>query len=159
MIESKDLAAAEGWLAGVRRVLSPNQDERPAGQVARLIVIHSISLPPGQFGGAAIEQLFTNCLDPAAHPYFQEVHALRVSAHFLIRRDGKLVQFVAISKRAWHAGVSCWRGRERCNDFAIGIELEGADDQFFADAQYECLGKLVRTLRVPLSDRCRCWSR
>lgn len=137
----------EGWLAGARQVVSPNQDERPAGEAVRLIVVHSISLPPGQFGGDAIERLFTNRLDPAGHPVFREVHELRVSAHFLIRRDGGLVQFVATSKRAWHAGVSCWRGREHCNDFAIGIELEGDDARVFADVQYECLGKLVRWLR------------
>jgi AmpD protein len=140
-------AEAGGWFAGVRRVVSPNQDERPVGEIIRLIVVHSISLPPGQFGGQAIEQLFTNRLDPAEHPYFREVHGLRVSAHFLIRRDGELVQFVATSMRAWHAGTSCWRGRERCNDFAIGIELEGADDQIFTDPQYEGLAKLVRVLR------------
>lgn len=140
-------AAAEDWIDGARRVVSPNQDERPAGTVVRLIVVHSISLPPGQFGGEAIEQFFTNRLDPAGHPYFREVHSLRVSAHFLIRRDGELAQFVATSKRAWHAGVSCWHGRERCNDFAIGIELEGDDDQAFTDVQYERLGKLVRMLR------------
>lgn len=140
-------ADADDWLDGARRVASPNQDERPVGEAVRLIVVHSISLPPGQFGGEAIEQLFTNRLDPARHPSFREVHALRVSAHFLIRRTGELVQFVATSKRAWHAGVSCWRGRERCNDFAIGIEIEGDDERAFADVQYERLGKLVRILR------------
>jgi len=147
MTDPVSAAAAGNWLAGARRVVSPNQDARPAGAVARLIVVHSISLPPGQFGGDAIERLFTNRLDPAEHPSFRAVHDLRVSAHFLIRRDGELVQFVATSMRAWHAGVSCWRGRERCNDFAIGIELEGADDQAFTDAQYEGLGMLVRALR------------
>lgn len=141
-------AAADGhWLAGARRVASPNHDDRPPGGVVRLIVVHSISLPPGRFGGEAIEQLFTNRLDPAEHPYFREVHALRVSAHFLIRRDGELVQFVATARRAWHAGVSCWRGRERCNDFSIGIEIEGDDDRTFTDAQYERLATLLRVLR------------
>lgn len=141
-------AAADGhWLAGARRVASPNHDDRPAGEVVRLIVVHSISLPPGRFGGEAIEQLFTNRLDPAGHPYFRDVHALRVSAHFLIRRDGELVQFVATARRAWHAGVSCWHGRERCNDFSIGIEIEGDDEQAFTDAQYERLAGLVRVLR------------
>lgn len=138
---------ANGWLVGVRRVVSPNQDERPQGERIRLIVIHSISLPPGRFGGDAIEQLFTNRLNPAGHPYFVEVHHLRVSAHFLVRRDGELIQFVATTRRAWHAGVSCWRGRERCNDFAIGIEVEGADDQDFSEAQYARLAALVRQLR------------
>ncbi len=139
--------AAGPWLEGARRVASPNQDDRPSGDPVCLIVIHSISLPPGQFGGAAIEQLFTNCLDPLEHPYFHEVHGLRVSAHFLIRRDGELVQFVATSKRAWHAGVSCWHGREGCNDISIGIELEGDDAHPFNDTQYASLGKLVCALR------------
>lgn len=147
MIDPASVAASDDWLAGARRVISPNQDQRPADEVIRLIVVHSISLPPGQFGGEAIEQLFTNRLDPAGHPYFREVHGMRVSAHFVIRRDGELVQFVATSMRAWHAGVSCWRGRERCNDFAIGIELEGEEHRAFADAQYDCLGRLVRELR------------
>jgi AmpD protein len=138
---------AEGWVAAARRVVSPNQDRRPDGERIRLIVIHSISLPPGRFGGEAIEQLFTNRLDPAGHPYFAEVHRLRVSAHFLVRRDGELLQFVATPRRAWHAGVSCWRGRERCNDFAIGIELEGTDDRDFTAAQYQRLAALVRQLR------------
>jgi AmpD protein len=141
------LTDADGWLADARRVVSPNQDARPDGEHARLIVIHSISLPPGKFGGEAIEQLFTNRLDPAGDPYFREVHHLRVSAHFLVRRDGELIQFVATSRRAWHAGVSCWRSRERCNDFTIGIEAEGADDQDFTANQYERLATLVRLLR------------
>jgi len=138
---------ADGWLADARRVVSPNQDARPDGERARLVVIHSISLPPGRFGGEAIEQLFTNRLDPAGDPYFREVHRLRVSAHFLVRRDGELIQFVATSQRAWHAGASCWRCRERCNDFTIGIEVEGADDQDFTANQYERLAALVRLLR------------
>lgn len=137
----------EGWLAGVRRVASPNCDERPAGSSVQLIVVHAISLPPGEFGGDAIERLFTNRLDPAAHPYFREVHALRVSAHFLIRRDGGIVQFVPCRLRAWHAGASCWRGLERCNDFSLGIELEGSDDKPFDAPQYEALAGLIRTLR------------
>lgn len=138
---------ADGWLAEARQVVSPNHDERPPDARVRLIVVHSISLPPGRFGGEAIEQLFTNRLDPAADPYFREVHRLRVSAHFLVRRDGQLLQFVATSRRAWHAGASCWRGRERCNDFSIGIEVEGADDQDFTASQYERLATLVRRLR------------
>ena len=117
-------------------------------------MVHSISLPPGEFGGDAIERLFTNRLDPAAHPYFREIAGLKVSSHFLIRRDGELVQFVPVARRAWHAGVSSWRGRERCNDFSIGVELEGTDDGPFTDAQYACLASLVAALKAkhPLRD-------
>jgi N-acetyl-anhydromuramoyl-L-alanine amidase len=111
-----------------------------------LLVIHNISLPPGCFGGDAIEHLFTNCLDSTAHPYYAEICGLQVSAHFLIRRCGELVQFVATGARAWHAGVSCWRGRDNCNDFSIGVELEGCDDVSYADAQYATLAVLTDTL-------------
>jgi N-acetyl-anhydromuramoyl-L-alanine amidase len=137
-----------------RFVDSPNQDERPAGTSITLAVIHSISLPPGEFGGDAIERLFTNRLDPAAHPYFAGIAALEVSSHFLIRRDGELVQFVPVERRAWHAGTSSWRGRPRCNDFSIGIELEGTDDGPFTDAQYARLATLLNGLRrdLPLRD-------
>lgn len=119
-----------------------------------LLVIHAISLPPGRFGGPGIEQLFTNRLDPAAHPYYREIAGLRVSSHFLIRRDGSLVQFVACGRRAWHAGVSVWQGRERCNDFSIGVELEGTDEQPFEAAQYTRLVALTQALRgrYPLTD-------
>ena len=119
-----------------------------------MIVVHGISLPPGEFGGEAIERLFTNRLDPGAHPCFATIAALRVSAHFLIRRDGALVQFVPCGRRAWHAGESAWRGRRRCNDFSIGIELEGADDIAYAPAQYATLGRLIRALRrrYPIAD-------
>ena len=135
-------------------VRSPNHDERPAGTRITLLVVHSISLPPGEFGGDAIEQLFTNRLDPAAHPYFREIAGLRVSSHFLVRRDGELVQFVPVSRRAWHAGVSSWRGRSRCNDFSIGVELEGTDDGPFTDRQYERLASLIASLKkkLPLRD-------
>ncbi len=126
---------------------SPNWDERPPHTEVTLLVIHSISLPPGQYGGDEIERLFTNCLDPHAHPYFREICALKVSSHFLVRRDGEVVQFVAPQKRAWHAGLSSWRGRERCNDFSIGIELEGCEEEGFAGVQYEALVALVRKLR------------
>ncbi len=136
-----------GWLQAARRIESPNQDERPAGELVRLIVIHAISLPPNEFGGPGIIELFTNRLEPQAHPYYREIHALRVSAHFLIRRDGELIQFVSCARRAWHAGVSSWQGRERCNDFSIGIELEGCDELPFADAQYPALDALLAELR------------
>jgi AmpD protein len=112
---------AQGWLSGVRRVASPNGDRRPAGTRISLLVIHNISLPPGEFGGGAIEQLFTNTLDCDAHPYFDRLRGLKVSAHFLIRRDGRITQFVPCGQRAWHAGVSEWQGRSRCNDFSLGI--------------------------------------
>ena len=138
---------AEGWVEGARRIPSPNCDERPSGQTVRLIVIHAISLPPGEFGGDGIVQLFTNMLDPAAHPYYREIQSLRVSAHFLIRRDGELVQFVPCRLRAWHAGNSCWRGVGGCNDFSIGIELEGSDEVSFEAAQYTTLARLIVRLR------------
>ncbi|MDR3298859.1 MAG: 1,6-anhydro-N-acetylmuramyl-L-alanine amidase AmpD [Candidatus Accumulibacter sp.] len=141
-------ATANGWFAGARRVPSPNCDERPDGQTASLIVIHAISLPPTQFGGDDIERLFTNTLDPDAHPYFARVHALRVSAHFLIRRDGELIQFVSCDRRAWHAGISRWQGRQACNDFSIGIELEGCDELPFEDIQYARLIELIGRARA-----------
>jgi N-acetyl-anhydromuramoyl-L-alanine amidase len=133
---------------------SPNCDERPPDTELTLVVIHSISLPPGEYGGDWIERLFTNCLDPAAHPYFAEIHALRVSSHFLIRRGGEVVQFVPPERRAWHAGASSWRGRSRCNDFSIGIELEGTDEDVFTDAQYAALCGLLKHLqkKFPLRD-------
>ena len=128
-------------------VESPNCDERPSGVDVTLVILHSISLPPGQYGGDSIERLFTNCLDPQAHPYFREICGLKVSAHFLVRRDGSVVQFVPVERRAWHAGVSSWRGRERCNDFSIGIELEGSDETPFEPVQYEALTKLIKQLQ------------
>ncbi|MEF8700112.1 MAG: 1,6-anhydro-N-acetylmuramyl-L-alanine amidase AmpD [Candidatus Accumulibacter sp. UW20] len=139
---------ADGWLDGVRRVESPNCDERPPGESVSLIVVHAISLPPGQFGGEAIIHLFTNRLDPAAHPYFAQISGLQVSAHFLVRRDGELIQFVACRQRAWHAGQSSWQGRSRCNDFSLGIELEGCDELPFDEAQYACLADLLGRLRA-----------
>jgi AmpD protein len=143
-----------GWIAGARRVASPNCDSRPAGSAITLAVLHSISLPRGEYGGGAIERLFTNRLDPASHPSFADLAGLKVSSHFLIRRDGGLVQFVPVSKRAWHAGASRWRSRARCNDFSIGIELEGVDDDRFEDAQYARLASLIESVReiVPLRD-------
>ncbi|HEX6829126.1 MAG TPA: 1,6-anhydro-N-acetylmuramyl-L-alanine amidase AmpD [Burkholderiales bacterium] len=135
-----------GVLEGVRYIPSPNCDERPAGAVIELLVIHSISLPPGEFGGPHIVRLFTNTLDCGAHPYFAGLRGLRVSAHFLVRRRGGIIQFVPCGKRAWHAGVSSWRGRPRCNDYSVGIELEGADDRPFTASQYRALERLVRAL-------------
>jgi N-acetyl-anhydromuramoyl-L-alanine amidase len=126
--------------------ISPHCDERPPGTAISLLVIHNISLPPGEFGGRWIDDLFMGRLDPAAHPYFAEIVALKVSAHYLIRRDGSLIQYVPEEMRAWHAGVSSWKGRERCNDFSIGVELEGADDVPFAEPQYETLANLTRDL-------------
>ena len=138
----------------MRIVSSPNCDERPAGTQVTLVVLHSISLPPGEYGGNAIERFFTNRLDPAAHPYLQTIHSSRVSSHYLVRRDGQVIQFVAPEKRAWHAGASSWRGRERCNDFSIGIELEGTDEGPFEAAQYDALVALLNRLkkRFPLGD-------
>lgn len=137
----------KGWLRGVRRIVSPNCDPRPEGTQVSLIVIHAISLPPDHFGGPGVVELFTNRLDPHAHPYYATIQQLRVSAHFFIRRDGELIQFVPTEARAWHAGVSCWRGRERCNDFSIGIELEGCDTKPFEEAQYTALKTLLKRLR------------
>lgn len=137
-----------GLLAGIRYIASPNCDERPAGAAAELLVIHNISLPPGEFGGPGIVDLFTNQLDGGAHPYYREIAQLRVSAHFLVRRDGELIQFVPCGMRAWHAGESTWRGRDRCNDYSIGVELEGTDETPFADAQYERLADLTRSLQA-----------
>jgi len=146
MTAARDFDQA-GWLAGVRRIRSPNADERPPGADVTLVVVHGISLPPGVFGGDAIERLFTNRLDPGVHPAFAAVALLRVSAHFLIRRDGTLVQFVPCTMRAWHAGVSLWHGRERCNDFSIGVELEGTDERPYTGRQYRRLAALVRRIR------------
>jgi AmpD protein len=137
---------AAGRVSGVRYVNSPNHDRRPPGTVIDLLVIHNISLPPGEFCGSAIIQLFTNTLDTTAHPYYAQLRDLKVSSHFLIRRNGEIIQFVRCNQRAWHAGVSSWRGRERCNDFSIGVELEGSDEAPFAAAQYQVLAKLTRRL-------------
>lgn len=125
---------------------SPNCSARPPGTIISLVILHSISLPPGRYGGDAIERLFTNRLDWDAHPYFQSIRDLRVSAHFVIRRDGKLLQFVSCDQRAWHAGVSTWRGRDNCNDYSIGIELEGLEGHTFEPAQYAALVTLLRAL-------------
>ena len=126
---------------------SPHFDERPEGERISLLVIHNISLPPGEFGGPHVDELFMGTLHPGAHPYFAALAGLCVSAHYLIRRDGSLIQYVPPEKRAWHAGVSSWKGREACNDFSIGVELEGADDVPFAEPQYEALARLTRNLQ------------
>ena len=136
-----------GWLSGVCRIVSPNCDARPPGTTIDLLVIHNISLPPDEFGGSAIAQLFTNTLDTTAHPYYAQLEGVKVSAHFLIRREGEIIQFVPCRKRAWHAGVSIWQGRSACNDFSLGIELEGGDSVPFSDQQYAALVRLTRRLK------------
>lgn len=137
----------QGVLVGCEYIPSPNCDERPAGAI-ELLVVHNISLPPDEFGGEGVRRLFTNTLDPAAHPYYASIADLRVSAHFFVRRDGQIIQFVPCLKRAWHAGGSCWQGVSRCNDFSIGIELEGSDTVPFTDAQYAALRQLTLALRA-----------
>ena len=135
-----------GWWSGARRRSSPNWGARPAGVAVELIVVHSISLPPGEYGSDSIERLFTNRLDWNAHPYFSQIRGLQVSSHFLVRRGGECMQFVDCNRRAWHAGRSSWRGRDNCNDFSIGIELEGVDSAPYEDAQYTTLAALVVAL-------------
>jgi N-acetyl-anhydromuramoyl-L-alanine amidase len=137
---------ATGLAAQVKQVLSPHFDARPPGSAPELIVVHGISLPPGEFGGAWIDQLFADTLDADAHPYFRSIARQRVSAHALIRRDGQIVQYVPFQARAWHAGESQYQGRTACNDFSIGIEVEGTDDVAYEDAQYESLARLIRAL-------------
>ena len=136
----------DGWLDGATRRLSPNQDARPDPADVSLLVVHGISLPPGEFGGPWIDALFTNRLDLGAHPYFAQLAGLRVSSHLLIRRDGAIVQYVPFGARAWHAGASAFAGRERCNDYSIGVELEGADTVPYTDAQYAALAGVARAL-------------
>ena len=137
---------ATGLLAGVEQVLSPHLDDRPGGATLDLIIIHGISLPPGEFGGPWIDRLFTGDLPAEAHPYFRAIAGGRVSAHALIRRAGAIVQYVPFGQRAWHAGVSAYQGRLACNDFSVGIELEGTDDIPYTDAQYERLAALIQAL-------------
>jgi AmpD protein len=139
---------AAGWIPGIPRNDSPNHDARPAGTPICLIVLHAISLPPGEFDGDAVADLFANRLDPAAHPYFAGIAGRQVSAHFFIRRDGSVTQFVSCLSRAWHAGISCWCARERCNDFSLGIEIEGDDHVAFEAAQYATLNTLLAALRL-----------
>lgn len=137
----------QGWLAGVRRVPSPNHDARPASAPPALIVIHGISLPPGHFGRGPVDALFCNRLDGAAHPFYAGIAGLRVSAHALIERTGALTQYVSFAARAWHAGRSSWAGRSRVNDFSVGIELEGTDECPYTPAQYRQLAALIAALR------------
>lgn len=141
-----------GWWSAARHCRSPNFGPRPAGTTVSLLVIHSISLPPGEYGGDAIERLFTNRLDWGAHAYFETIRGVEVSAHFVIHRDGGLLQFVSCDRRAWHAGRSSWRGRDDCNDFSIGVELEGLEGEPFEAAQYAALATLARALarRYPI---------
>jgi N-acetyl-anhydromuramoyl-L-alanine amidase len=145
---------SQGLLKEASFIPSPNFDERPGDAKVELVVIHNISLPPGEFGGSGIIDLFSNRLDPNAHPYYQTIQDLKVSSHFLIRRDGEIIQFISCLKRAWHAGASNWCGRDRCNDYSIGVELEGCDDQPFEPVQYEKLTELVRALKTayPIRD-------
>lgn len=145
---------SQGRLARALQVASPNQDERPAGVSISLLVIHNISLPPDEFGGPDVVDLFLNRLDCSAHPYYERLRGLEVSSHFLLRRTGELIQFVPCGRRAWHAGASRWRGRDRCNDFSIGVELEGSDHVAFTDAQYDGLARLTRELQAcyPIED-------
>ena len=142
----KQLQIKDGWLVNERRVLSPHFDQRPEPQDISLLIIHYISLPPEQFGGGYIDDFFQGKLDAQIHPYFEEISALRVSAHCLIQRTGQITQYVNFADRAWHAGLSCFEGRDKCNDFAIGIELEGSNEQPFTDAQYAALQALTQEI-------------
>jgi N-acetyl-anhydromuramoyl-L-alanine amidase len=137
---------AQGWMSGLRQIPSPNHDSRPPHTAINLLVIHGISLPPNEYGGDAVTRFFTNTLDHSEHPYFEQLKNVRVSSHFLIRRDGQIIQFVPCNKRAWHAGASIWHGRSRCNDFSIGIELEGSDFEAYTASQYSSLVRLTRRL-------------
>ncbi|CAB1275711.1 1,6-anhydro-N-acetylmuramyl-L-alanine amidase AmpD [Candidatus Nitrosacidococcus tergens] len=137
---------SQGWLTHTRHLISPNYDERPVDTVIDWLVIHCISLPPGEYGGPWIDRLFTNTLDPNVHPYFREIYHLKVSTHVLITRQGIITQYVSFHKRAWHAGVSSLQGRNRCNDFTIGIELEGTDTTTYELIQYQVLAQLIQVL-------------
>jgi AmpD protein len=151
--DAADASWRGGWLRAARHCPSPNFGPRPPGAAIDLIVLHSISLPPGVYGGPEVEQLFTNQLDWGAHPYFEDIRGMEVSSHFFVRRDGEVVQFVDADARAWHAGQSCWRGRHNCNDDSIGIELEGLEGDRFEPAQYEALAQLCTQLvqRYPVA--------
>lgn len=147
MSEAPASAWSQGWYAQARHVVSPNVGVRPVDARIDLAVIHSISLPPGVYGGTEIEQLFTNQLDWSAHPYFEQIRGLEVSSHFVIRRDGGLLQFASVFDRAWHAGRSSWQGRDNCNDYSVGIELEGLEHEAFDPPQYDTLASLLQALR------------
>jgi AmpD protein len=136
----------KGWIREARRVPSPNCEPRPPACEPELLVLHNISLPPGRYGGDCIERFFTNCLDWEEHAYYEEIRGMEVSAHLLVRRSGEVVQFVNLDERAWHAGCSSWQGRDNCNDFSVGIELEGCDDDPYTDAQYDALLALTTLL-------------
>lgn len=138
---------SQGWLTPARKRPSENTSQRPEGVDVSLIVIHGISLPPAEFGGDYIDQLFSNALDPEEHPYFKEIYQLRVSSHLLIKRDGSINQYVPFDQSAWHAGVSSYRGQAQCNDYSIGIELEGTDDIAYTEAQYESLNSAIEVIR------------
>jgi len=140
-------AIVEGELHGVQQIISPNADSRPDPAPISLLVIHNISLPPGEFGGGYVERLFTNCLDPGEHPYFSEIAGLRVSSHLFIDRIGQVTQFVNLNDRAWHAGMSSWCEHQPCNDYSIGIELEGTDYLSFTDSQYDTLVSVTRSVQ------------
>jgi AmpD protein len=144
----------DGWWRHARHLRSPNFGPRPPDEAVTLAIVHSISLPPGEYGGEAVRLLFTNRLDPKAHPYYAQLEGMKVSAHFFLRRDGELIQFVSCDQRAWHAGASQWNGREDCNGWSIGIELEGLEGEAFEPAQYRVLSRLLRALarRYPLAD-------
>ena len=146
MLPAMEVDPDSGLLEGARHVPSPNFDARPSGMTTDLIVVHGISLPPGEFGGAWIDRLFTNLLPVDAHPYFAEIAGLRVSSHLCIRRDGSVTQYVRFHERAWHAGQSSWQGRAACNDFSIGVELEGADTVPYDPRQYQALAEVVAAL-------------
>lgn len=135
-----------GWLSVARQVPSPNFNKRPDGSIVDLLVIHNISLPPGEYGGSEVEDFFLNKLDTTAHPYFKKIEGVAVSAHFFIRRDGELVQFVSLDDRAWHAGESCFAEVNNCNDYSIGVELEGTDHEPYSEAQYQSLTSLTEAL-------------
>tara|TARA_R110002074_G_scaffold225699_1_gene397322 strand:- start:932 stop:1489 length:558 start_codon:yes stop_codon:yes gene_type:complete len=149
---TKHIIDDAGWLESVEVIESPNCDARPENTSIKLIVVHGISLPPGEYGGGNIQKLFCNKLDPASHDYFAGICDLRVSAHCLIERNGNIIQFVSFLRRAWHAGVSCWQEEQACNDFSIGIELEGVDDQAYENAQYRSLSGLIDSLRSTYTD-------
>jgi AmpD protein len=145
-IDAPDAEWQDGWWRGAARRPSPNFRARPAGARVDAVVLHSISLPPGEYGGDGIERLFTNTLDWSAHPYYETIRGLEVSAHFLVRRDGSVLQFVSVDQRASHAGRSSWRGRDECNDWSTGIELEGLEGETFEPAQYATLERLLRAI-------------